>query len=271
MRDRRHPVRKFARWLVALLSLVAAAGGSAEIEVPSDLASAFAREVTPRLGVPADQQRAYAAEVEDELEDAGLLPLADQYLVVVDRDPNVQAVMLFWRASTGAATFIGAAPASTGSHGGFEHFMTPTGVFDHSLDNLDFRAEGTTNEHGLRGYGVKGMRVYDFGWVEARRTWDKAGESPMRLQMHSTDPVLLEPRLGTAQSKGCIRIPASLNDFFDRYGILDATYEQALAQGRKFWVLDPDRTPTRWSGRYLVVVDSMTPTRPSWSPAPRRR
>ncbi|HTT13530.1 MAG TPA: murein L,D-transpeptidase [Burkholderiaceae bacterium] len=271
MRDRRHPVHIFARLLVALLCLVEAAAGNAEIDVPSDLAPAFAREVTPRLQIPADQQRAYAAEMEDELKDAGLLPLPDQYLVVVDRDPNVQAAMLFWRASTGAVIFIGAAPASTGGHGGFEHFVTPSGVFDHSLENPDFRAEGTTNELGVRGYGAKGMRVYDFGWVEAQRTWGKAGESPMRLQMHSTDPVLLEPRLGTAQSKGCIRIPASLNDFFDRYGILDAAYEQALAQGRKFWVLDPDRTPTRWSGRYLVVVDSMTPTRPPWSPVPRRR
>ena len=47
--------------------------------------------------------------------------------------------------------------------------------------------------------------------------------SVMRLQMHATDPDHLEQRLGTAQSKGCIRIPASLNEFIDRHGVLDGT------------------------------------------------
>jgi hypothetical protein len=91
------------------------------------------------------------------------------------------------------------------------------------------------------------------------------------LQMHSTDARLLEPRLGTAQSEGCIRIPGSLNIFVDRYGILDGDYEEAMAAGQRFWVLGPDRTPTPWSGRYLVVVDSKRTTRPAWSPLPARR
>ena len=114
------------------------------------------------------------------------------------------------------------------------------------------------------------MRVYDFGWVQARRTWGKRGVSPMRLQMHATDPRSLELRLGSAQSLGCIRIPASLNDFIDRYAILDADYDEAIAQGRRFWVLRPDRTPTPWSGRYLVIIDTMRSSRPEWSPLPRR-
>jgi hypothetical protein len=92
----------------------------------------------------------------------------------------------------------------------------------------------------------------------------------MRLQMHATDPHLLEPRLGTAQSKGCIRIPAALNEFIDRYGILDADYEQAMAAGQTFWALRRDRTPTPWPGRYLVVVDSARKTRPAGSPLPPR-
>jgi hypothetical protein len=248
--------------------LVAAA---LDVQAPSELALRFEQEVAPRLGLPAARQAEYAEDLEEALTEAEVVPSSSQYLVVVDRNPNVQAVLLFWRSSTADVVFIGAAPASTGRCGGFEHFATPTGVFAHTLANPDFRAEGTFNELGIRGYGLRGMRVYDFGWVEARRTWGRQGMSPMRLQLHSTDPVLLEPRLGTAQSKGCIRIPASLNHFIDHYGILDADYEEALAQGHKFWVLEPDRTPTPWSGRYLVVLDSQSPTRPPWSPLPRRR
>ena len=115
------------------------------------------------------------------------------------------------------------------------------------------------------------MRVFDFGWALAERTWDDGGLSPMRLQMHATDPQLLEPRLGTANSRGCIRIPARLNRLLDHYGLLDANYKAALARGLHFWVLPRDRQPTPWSGRYLVVVDSERKARPAWSPLPRQR
>jgi hypothetical protein len=66
-----------------------------------------------------------------------------------------------------------------------------------------------------------------------------------RLQMHATDPDQLERRLGTAQSKGCIRIPASLNIFLDRFSVLDQDYEQGLDEGRRLWVLRRDRSSTR--------------------------
>jgi hypothetical protein len=91
----------------------------------------------------------------------------------------------------------------------------------------------------------------------------------MRLQLHSTDLELLEPRLGSAQSKGCIRISASFNRFIDHYGILDAQYDRALAAGQQLWVLPPDREPTPWSGQLLVVVDTRRERRPEWSPKPR--
>ena len=58
------------------------------------------------------------------------------------------------------------------------------------------------------------------------------------------------------QSKGCIRISASLNAFIDRFAILDKDHEAKMAEGRHFWVLPRDRSPTPWSGRYVVVVDS---------------
>ena len=113
------------------------------------------------------------------------------------------------------------------------HYETPLGVFDHTIANRDFRAEGTENSLGIQGYGDKGIRVYDLGWQRARRTW-KPGEGHMRLQMHATDARYLEPRLGTVQSMGCIRIPATLNALIDHYGILDADYDRATASNRIF-------------------------------------
>jgi hypothetical protein len=173
--------------------------------------------------------------------------------------------MLWWAAPDGAMQWLGASPVSTGRPSGFEHCEPPLGVFEHSLANPDFRAEGTVNEFGIRGYGDKGMRVYDFGWVMGRRAW-APGERLMRLQMHATDRRQLEPRLGQRSSRGCFRIPATLNLLIDRYGVLDAACEEAISRGeRSFWVLRPDRTPAPWSGRWLVVIDSQRSARPQWA------
>ena len=89
----------------------------------------------------------------------------------------------------------------------------------------------------------------------------------MRLQLHATDRDKLEPRLGERASKGCIRVPAAMNRFIDHHGVLDAAYDAAFAQGRTFWVLRPDRQPTPWSGRYLLVIDSNRSARPPWATA----
>jgi hypothetical protein len=93
----------------------------------------------------------------------------------------------------------------------------------------------------------------------------------MRLQMHATDPDVLEQELGERHSKGCIRIPARLDAFIDHYGLLDADYERAVRDGESLWDLRPDREPTRWPGRYLVVVDSGRQERPAWTPRPSAR
>jgi hypothetical protein len=144
------------------------------------------------------------------------------------------------------------------------------GVFLHTQANPDYRAEGSYNTHHIRGYGVAGMRVYDFGWQVAERSWGAGGHSRMRLAVHATDPERLEARLGTVASEGCIRIPASLNHFLDHYGVLDAEYEVAATQGKPQRVLLADRQALAWAGRYLVVVDSHTAVRPIW-PAPCAR
>ena len=179
--------------------------------------------------------------------------------------------MVFFGSEAFGWQLLGATPVSTGLPGQFEHFETPLGVYEHSLNHPDYRAEGTKNSQGFRGYGIKGMRVYDFGWVDAPKTWGNQAMSVMRLQMHATDPVLAEPYLGVRRSKGCVRIPASLNDFIDRYGLLDEDYESALADGRRLWVLRADRTPSAYPGRYLVVIDSERDQRPVWAPSPIKR
>jgi hypothetical protein len=242
--------------LFAVLALHVLSPKPLELRSGSELSALFVEQVERRLALPERERQEYAQRLSAALAAAGLADLPSQYFVLVDIAPKAQAVMIYWKSDDGQFHFIGASPASTGRTGEFEHFRTPTGVFDHSIDNLDFRAEGTKNEYGVRGYGVRGMRVYDFGWQEAVRGWGAGGESLMRLQMHATDPDMLEPRVGTPQSKGCIRIPATLNVFIDRYGLLDADYERAAAQGKHLWVLRPDRQPTPWSGRYLVIVDS---------------
>jgi hypothetical protein len=248
--------------ILATALLLACSAAPSRAEDGTSLAPVFQREVDLQVDVPPQYRPRYARLLETALADAGVQIASSQYVVMVDRNPEVQAIFLYWldaQSTSDRLHLIGASPASTGKPGRFEHFLTPLGVFPHTLKNMDYRAEGTRNSRGIRGLGRIGMRVYDFGWTPGERGWGRGGISPMRLMMHTTDPDLLEQRLGQPMSKGCIRIPATLNAFFDRYGILDADYEEAMARGRKFWVIPPDRTPTPWSGRYLVVVDSALP------------
>ena len=182
-----------------------------------------------------------------------------QSIIVVDRNPHVQQLKLMViDPATNHWFIIGATKVSTGQAGRFDHYITPVGVFPHNGDILDYRAEGTYNENHIRGYGVKGMRVWDLGWQNAKKGWRKDGETgDIRLEMHATDPDVLEQRLGTPASQGCIRIPATLNRFFDKHGILDYDYESLLATNKKYLqVLRSDRTPSDLAGDMIVVIDS---------------
>jgi hypothetical protein len=238
-----------------------------------DWRAQFEREVDRRLDLPpADQQR-YLTLLAQTLVDAAppgpLLPdPSPQAFVLVDRSPQVQAAFIVLRRPGGAWFWLGATAVSTGKVGSYEHFRTPLGVFAHTLENPDFRAEGTFNENHIRGYGLRGRRVFDFGWQLAERGWGAGGNSLMRFQMHATDPTRLEARLGGVASEGCIRIPATLNVFLDRHGLLDADYEQALAAGEPLWLIKPGRPLIPWPGRWLVIVDSLAAERPAWSPLP---
>ena len=233
------------------------------------LRAAFAGTVTRRLQVPAAVQQEYGARLEAALQGDQLGNLSGEYVVLVDRCANVQALFIYFRATPSDKwVMIGASPVATGRPGEFDHFVTPLGVFEHTPDNMDFRAEGTMNQNGIRGYGKRDMRIFDLGWAQGERGLGKGGMSQMRFQMHATDPDKLEPLLGIRHSKGCVRIPASLNAFLDHYGILDAGYEALVESGKPLWVLHSDRQVTPWAGRYIVVVDSEHKTRLRWSPGP---
>jgi hypothetical protein len=226
----------------------------------------FAREVDHRIDVPAADQARYVVLLKQALADARLDAPA-QVVLLVDRSPQVQAAFVILHTAEDAWVFIGATAVSTGKVGTYDHFLTPLGVFPHTLDNPDFRAEGTLNENHIRGYGRRGMRVFDFGWQQAQRGWGTGAISQMRLQMHATDPNVLEARLGKVASEGCIRIPATLNVFLDTHGLLDAAYEQAMADGDHLWVLNPHRQSIAQPGQYMVIVDSLTQARPAWAQA----
>jgi hypothetical protein len=262
---RRALVCALALLMTLFMSTSVATAATAGVENYDDLVNTFEQGVQPRLSIPENDVIRYGLLLIDTLLAANATIDKPQIVMVVDRDPKVQALLVFLVDFERSPLLVGASPVSTGKIGTFDHFETPTGVFVHSIDNLDYRAEGTKNSNGIRGYGLRGIRVYDFGWQQARKGWGDNGNATMRLQMHATDPDLLEPKLGTVQSKGCIRISASMNRFIDHYGLLDADYESALAHGASFWVLPDGRNPTPWSGRYLVVVDTARAGRPHWA------
>ena len=152
---------------------------------------------------------------------------------------------------------VGAAPVSTGEPGVRGHYKTPIGVFDHTSHILDYRADGTYDRHHLRALGVKGMRVWDFGWHATENWRERDGIMRIRLEIHATDPLMLESRIGEPASKGCVHVSAALNRFLDRHGVLDASYEQAAETDFRYReLLGRDRTPTPLAGTMMVVFDS---------------
>lgn len=221
-----------------------------------DFPALFAKEVTRKVALDANDVALYQGLLIEAL-DGLKVDARPEFYVMVDRNPAVQRLSLFV-GTPAELTFVGAAPVATGNIGRFDYYITPLGVFEHKLMS-DFRAEGSRNEHGIKGYGSRGMRIWDFGWYPATKGWKTASAEPtnIRFQMHATDPGLLEPKLGRPGSKGCVRVPESLNKFMDRYGVLDFSYDQAAAvSGKAPWIWNAQHERTPFSGRYIVVVDT---------------
>jgi len=185
--------------------------------------------------------------------------IEDQYFVYVDRNPQKQLIFVcFFDSKNQKVIEIGKDRVSTGKpKKGKGYFLTPIGIFKNSLDNFSYRALGTKNDKGWRGLGKRGSRVWDFGWQTTEEIIKgKKQEFLIRLLMHATDPNFGEPRLGNVDSKGCIRISGKLNDFIDRFGLLDKDYEKNNHHKKVAWLLRKDREPVKHQGVYLIVGDS---------------
>lgn len=232
MRKRYKPV------FAMLLALSLLGGATAAQASPEELAPAYRAQVDRVLDVPPDEVRRYAALAEAALQSSGALPPAPQYLLVVDRDPWVQAALLLWRSAPGAYGLVGASPVSTGRSGGADNYATPVGAFKRA--GPDSRSTGVADEQGIRWWGTEGMRIDDFGWHAVPPGWGEGKATRMQLLVHSVDTEALERRLGSAQTSGTIWIPSSLNHLLDRYRV---QYD-------------------------LAVVHSGRTERPAWSPAP---
>ena len=219
------------------------------------------REVPHLTALGPAQEKGLVGRVWSALQAAGQAVDHPQLVVAVDRNPRVQEISILLARPAGPWEVIGTTHASTGQAGRFDHYITPTGIFLHTDAILDYRAEGTFNENHIRGYGLKGMRVWDFGWQDAAKGWREDRErGPMRLLMHATDPDVLERRIGRPASQGCVRIPAALNRFLDRHGVLDADYERVAKDDIRYRaLLAPDRMPSPLAGHMLVVINSSEP------------
>lgn len=239
--------------------------GPSQAEVAREAAALRARlaaAVPQRVDLSAAADAAWIARAQAAIARAAYRIRRPQLIVVVDRNPRVQQLrIILAQPGTLPWQVIGGSRVSTGQAGRKTYFITPTGVFLHTTDILDYRALGTYNENHIRGLGVKGMRVWDFGWQTARKGWRSDGEEgEIRLLMHATDPAYLEQRLGRPASQGCVRIPANMNRFMDMNGVLDIDYERSSGYDpRVAAVLLPERTPTPLAGRALVVIDSAAP------------
>lgn len=178
-----------------------------------------------------------------------------QFFIYVDRNPKKQLMALcFFDADSKQIIIIGTDKVSTGNPNRKGHFITPIGFFKNTTENFGYRALGTKNEKGWRGFGKKGSRVWDFGW---QKVLNKKGEERhIRLLMHATDPDFGEPRLGQIDSKGCVRVSARINNFLDYFGILDKEYESQSNLKKVAYLLRNDRILISFAGKYLVVGDS---------------
>ena len=195
------------------------------------------------------------------LQNAHAAPDVLQVVLVVDRSPAVQRLWItVANPGTGALEPLGSVHVSTGKPGRKEHFRTPVGVFTDDASILGYRAQGTYNENHIRGIGVRGMRVWDFGWQTTDDWRTPKALMAVRMEMHATDPTALEPRLGRWDSEGCIRIPTRFNVFLDNSGLIDAKEREAALTDRRFAALLPKHvTPNPLAGHTLVVIDSSDP------------
>jgi hypothetical protein len=198
---------------------------AAEILTPYELAQLFREEVGHRLDVPHGEAMLYGSITEIQLPESWQSGKPPQYLLAVDKNPNIQAAFLYWRLMAGHYQLVGASPASTGAMPANE---TPDGVFERVTGNTVREVEFLTRQPS-----------FIAGRMQQRE---------VRLCARAADSATIET-LGQARSDGCVLLPPTLLSFIARHGVLDA--------GRP-------RAELPYPGRYMVVVDSERAERPEW-------
>lgn len=241
----------FCRVLVSLFALSVVPAWATEENALRDVQIAFAREVGG-ITTGSSYSEKLVRRAEDLMVQSRGTFTSSQFFLLVDRNHEEQkAFLAFYDSVKGKVILVGGDNISTGNPRRRGHFETPTGIFENKPANMSYRALGTKNSEGWRGFGVKGSRIWDLGW---QRTVKNRGE-PMdiRFAIHGTDPDQGEPKLGTIQSKGCVRVSSRFNRFLDYYGILDREYE---GNAKAKYVLLKVRNPVSFAGKFVVVVDS---------------
>lgn len=199
----------------------------------------------PRLELPPDEVRLYGGISEWQLFNTGQPLVAPQYLLVIDRNPHVQAALLFWRLLPGSYQLVGASPVSTGAAVA-GRVVVAQALFERSPD-------ATRGQPCARHSCDPGRpSEYEFG----RGGMHEAGRSELRLQLLAADSDS-ERRLGAPCRTDGILLPASLIAFLDEYGVLDEGGARS------------QRHVLPYRGRHLLLVDSERDERPPWSPAPK--
>ncbi|MDP1689727.1 MAG: hypothetical protein Q8L52_00780 [bacterium] len=240
-------------WAVLFLTPVCAAQADALREVQT----AFGREVGG-IGVDSVYHGKLVRQTEDLIRQNREKFGSSQFFLLVDRNHSEQkAFLAFYDSTEGKVTVVGGEKTSTGNPARRGFFETPTGIFENTPANMSYRALGTKNSKGWRGFGAKGSRVWDLGW---QHTTHGRGEVEIRMLVHATDPDFGEARLGSVDSKGCIRISALFNRFLDYHGVLDQAYEESV---KAKYVLLAKRDPIPLAGKFVVVIDSGESPKPA--------
>ena len=90
----------------------------------------FANEVQRRLKVPTADQLLYGSKLQQALQEKSLGAIANEYVVLVDRNQNVQALFIYFRArADGIWHMVGATPVSTGPSRYLRSFHHTDGCF----------------------------------------------------------------------------------------------------------------------------------------------
>jgi hypothetical protein len=240
------------------------------VEIDQDaarLSAAMTAEVADTMHLSPPRQQALIALGQQMAEQDHFFIRQPQLVLIVDRAPRGQLLAMAVARPDGDWTILGASRVSTGKPGRLQHFKTPVGVLLNDGSEIGYRAQGTFNQNHIRGLGVKGMRVWDFGW-QTTDDWRTPGATmEVRVEMHATDPNVLEERIGRADSEGCIRLPDALNRFLDRHAIIDAAIEQLGETDVGYRaLLSPKLDPTPLAGDAVIVVDSSEPRAKPYPP-----